>query len=197
MKRANDSEPRLEITSCVPVLSDQRFLTPAVSYPGSSSSLDRAGPCQPLGNGTRQILSHECRSAAQVSYHPPPTESSHLRIRRSRLRWTADVGPILELCMVALNDAEQTVAHRPDSILSIGDRFRSVSKQLVDWSTDHACPVKDIDFMLIRAARSYAGAADLLTNEAMDPQGPSRLLIGRELDGLRSAMVRLVTAIRE
>jgi hypothetical protein len=68
---------------------------------------------------------------------------------------------------------------------------------MTDWSTHHVCPVKDINLMLIRAARSYAVAADLLTNEAMDPTGPSWLLIGRELGGLRSTMVQLLAVMQE
>ncbi len=99
--------------------------------------------------------------------------------------------------MAALSEAEQTVAHRRDSILTTGDRLRSISNQMIDWSTQHVCPVKDINLMLIRAARSYTVAADLLTNEAMDPKGPSRLLIGRELGGLRSTMVQLFAVVRE
>jgi hypothetical protein len=68
---------------------------------------------------------------------------------------------------------------------------------MTDWSMHHVCPVRDINFLLIRAARSYAVAADLLTNEAMDPTGPNRLLIGRELGGLRSTMVQLFAVMRE
>jgi len=112
-------------------------------------------------------------------------------------RWQAEVKPILMSMMSALYFAQDATSRGPQALLSASDQLLAASNHAARCIPTHRCPVPDLDGMLTKMTRSYAGASQLLEAEAKYPSGPDRGALDRELNGLIGMLAVMWSVMRE
>jgi len=112
-------------------------------------------------------------------------------------RWQAEVKPILMSMMGALYLAQDATSRGPQALLSASDQLLAASNHAACWIPTHRCPMADLDSMLTKLTRSYAGASQFLEAEARNPSGPDRTALDRELNGLIGMLAVMWSVMRE
>lgn len=111
--------------------------------------------------------------------------------------WEAESAPVIRAILTALDQCDRTYERRwAPALLSHADQLSAAARTVQLWSTDHPCPLTDVDAQLVRISLAYAYAGVSFESVARG-SSITWLVVDRELRRLRDVVAEFINLLHE